>query len=156
MYLYHLISIDLESSRSCNSSHCKAYTYEPGLHCLLHQVKQSSFKKSLLPPHLQCLELLQIPNQSNIEHRTSVASNIDHIEHQSYWTLIALNIDHTKRTTRPTDNWWPTNQIKSLERQNKVFTKTPIGPCLTPQILKIITTNESKVNVILDKPSDWL
>ena len=26
MYLYHFISIDLESSRSCNSTHCKAYT----------------------------------------------------------------------------------------------------------------------------------
>ena len=27
MYIYHLISIDLQSSRSCNSSHCKAYKY---------------------------------------------------------------------------------------------------------------------------------
>jgi hypothetical protein len=26
MYLYHLISIDLQLSRSCNSMHCKAYT----------------------------------------------------------------------------------------------------------------------------------
>ena len=26
MYIFHLISIDLESSRSCNSSHCKAYS----------------------------------------------------------------------------------------------------------------------------------
>ncbi len=25
----------------------------------------------------------------------------------------------------------PTNQIKSSERQNKGFAKTPIGPCLT-------------------------
>jgi hypothetical protein len=25
MYLYHLISIDLQSSRLCNSLHCKAY-----------------------------------------------------------------------------------------------------------------------------------
>ena len=36
MYLYHFISIDLESSRSCNSTHCKAYSYEPGLHYLLN------------------------------------------------------------------------------------------------------------------------
>jgi hypothetical protein len=32
----------------------------------------------------------------------------------------------------------------------------PIGPCLTRQILKIMTTYESKATIILDKPSDWL
>ena len=42
----------------------------------------------------------------------------------------------------------PTNQTKSSERQNKVFAKTPIGPCLTPQILKTTTTTESKINLI--------
>ena len=31
MYLYHFISIDLESSRSCNSSHCKSL--QPALPC---------------------------------------------------------------------------------------------------------------------------
>ena len=42
----------------------------------------------------------------------------------------------------------PTNQTKSSERQNKVFAKTPIGPCLTPQILKTTTTTKSKINLI--------
>jgi hypothetical protein len=42
----------------------------------------------------------------------------------------------------------PTNQTKSSERQNKVFAKAPIGPCLTPQILKTTTTTESKINPI--------
>jgi hypothetical protein len=46
--------------------------------------------------------------------------------------------------TRPMNE--PTNQTKSSERQNKVFAKTPIGPCLTPQILKMTTTTESKIN----------
>ena len=69
--------------------------------------------------------------------------------------------DQTKRTikpsirTRPTDGRQPTNQIKSSERQNKVFAKTPIGPYLTFQNLKITTSTESKSNLILDKPSDW-
>ena len=40
----------------------------------------------------------------------------------------------------------PTNQTKSSERQNKVFAKAPIGPCLTPQILKTTTTTELKIN----------
>ena len=35
VYIAYLISIDLESSRSFNSSHCKAYSYDPGLHHLL-------------------------------------------------------------------------------------------------------------------------
>jgi hypothetical protein len=55
--------------------------------------------------------------------------------------------------TQPTNEL--TNQIKSSKRQNKVFAKPPIGPCLTPQILKMTTTNESKVNLILNQPSDW-
>ena len=38
----------------------------------------------------------------------------------------------------------PTNQTKSSKRQNKVFAKTPIGPCLTPQILKMTTTTNQK------------
>ena len=42
----------------------------------------------------------------------------------------------------------PTNQTKSSERQNKVFAKALIGPCLTPQILKMMTTTESKINLI--------
>jgi hypothetical protein len=54
------------------------------------------------------------------------------------------------------DNRPPTNQIKSSERQNKVFAKTPIGPCIALSNLKMTTTTESKINVILDKPSDWL
>ena len=32
MYLYHLISIDLQLSRLCNSLYYKAYSYEPGSH----------------------------------------------------------------------------------------------------------------------------
>ena len=40
----------------------------------------------------------------------------------------------------------PTNQTKSLERQNKVLTKTPIRPCLTPQILKMTTTTDTALN----------
>src|SRR6266568_4398743 len=89
MYLYHLISIDLKSSRSCNSTTLQAYSYEPGshyrialpadqsigshylLHHLLSSQSTASFKKSLLLPPLQCLKLLHLPNQSNIEHRTS-------------------------------------------------------------------------------------
>ena len=65
MYLYHLISIDLQSSCSFIPPHCKAYSYEPGSHHLLHQLlsnqSTTSFKKSLLLPYLQYLELLQIP-----------------------------------------------------------------------------------------------
>jgi hypothetical protein len=38
MYLYHSISIDLELSRSCNSTHCKAYSYNPRSHNLLSQL----------------------------------------------------------------------------------------------------------------------
>jgi len=80
MYIFHLISIDLQLSCSVNSLHCKAYSYEPGshsrialpadqsigshylLHHLLSNQSTTSFKKSLLLPPLQCLELLQIPN----------------------------------------------------------------------------------------------
>ena len=58
--------------------------------------------------------------------------------------------------TCPTNDQWLTNQNKSSERQNKVFAKVLIGPCLTLQILKMMTTNELKVNVILNKLSDWL
>ena len=32
----------------------------------------------------------------------------------------------------------------------------PIGPCLTYQILKMMTTAESKINLIFDKLSDWI
>ena len=35
-----------------------------------------------------------------------------------------------------------------MERQNKGFAKTLIGPCLTPQILKITTTTELKTNAL--------
>jgi len=53
VYIAFLISIDLESSRSFNPSHCKAYSYEPGSHHLLTNQSTTSFKKSLLLLPLQ-------------------------------------------------------------------------------------------------------
>jgi len=38
VYIAYLISIDLESSRLFNSSHCEAYSYEPGLPTVLHLI----------------------------------------------------------------------------------------------------------------------
>ena len=43
MYLYHLISIDLQSSRSCNSSHCKS------LHHIYIEALRTSLKRQ--SPH---------------------------------------------------------------------------------------------------------
>ena len=137
MYIVHLISIDLQLSRSCNSPTLHCYSYEPGSHYLLtNQLDRTtccttSFKKSLLLSPLQCLELLHLSNERTID---------------------------LSRRTYPTDNE-RTNQIKSSKRQNKVCAKTPIGPCLTCQNPKMTTsTNEShsKINLILNKPSDWI
>ncbi len=135
MYIVHLISIDLELSRSFNSPTLHCYSYEPGSHYLLtNQLDRTtccttSFKKSLLLSPLQCLELLHLSNERTID-----------LSRRPY--------------DRPTDEL--TNQIKSSERQNKVFAKTPIGPCLTCQNPKMTTTSESKINVILNQPSDWI
>ena len=126
MYLYHLISIDLESSRSCNSSHCKSLQLWARLALsAAPTVKQSSFKKSLLPPHLQCPELLHLPNGRTIEHRphrTSIASGIDHIEHRSYRTSIEPNPTVRTRPYEPdnrsNDQLANTRSIR-LDRSNR-------------------------------------
>jgi hypothetical protein len=51
IYIYHLISIDLQLSHSCNSPHCKAYSYEPGSHCLLSNYlnRTTCYTINLLP-----------------------------------------------------------------------------------------------------------
>src|SRR6266446_1239910 len=134
MYIYHLISIDLQLSRSFNSPTLYYYSYKPGSHYLLtNQLDRTtccttSFKKSLLLSPLQCLELLHLSNERTI--------------------------DPGRRRTLTDDE--RTNQIKSSKRQNKVFAKTPIGPCLTCQNPKMTTTSESKINVILNQPSNWI
>jgi hypothetical protein len=101
MYLYHFISIDLESSRSCNSTHCKAYSYEPGSHYLLSHQFTTSFKKpsqlQLPPCSVSSFFIYQTDGRLNIDriehqlHRTSIISNIDCIEHRSNRTLIEPN-----------------------------------------------------------------
>ena len=60
------LELHLQSSRSFNSSHCKAYSYEPGSHHLLTNQSTTLFKKSLLLP-LQCLELLHLLNERTID-----------------------------------------------------------------------------------------
>ena len=78
LYIVYLISIDLESSRSFNSSHCKAYSYGPGSHHLLTNQSTTSFKKSILLPPLQVFwassgylsctrDYLQISNERTID-----------------------------------------------------------------------------------------
>ena len=49
MYLYYLISIDLELSRSFNSLYYKAYSYKPGLHYLLHHLLSKLIYRIVLP-----------------------------------------------------------------------------------------------------------
>ena len=126
LYIVYLISIDLELSRLCNSLHCKAYSYKPGSHHLLTN---------------------QLPH-SRSHYFYHLCSALSFFIHQTNGRL-TLTDERTQLTNELT------NQIKSSKRQNKVFAKTPIGPCLTCQNPKIITTSESKVNLILNQPSDW-
>src|SRR6266436_8620047 len=49
MYIYHLISIDLQSSRLFNSPTLHCYSYEPGSHYLLSN--QSTYCTVNLLPH---------------------------------------------------------------------------------------------------------
>jgi hypothetical protein len=96
---------------------------------------------------LQCLELLQIPNGRTIEyqsHRTSTASNIDHIEHRSHWTSITSNIDRTEpNRTNPTvriltsfkyqTNRTSKNRTSSVEhRTSNIEHRTSIKPTAQP------------------------
>ena len=77
MYIYYLISIDLQLSRSFNSSHCKAYSYKPGSHCLLsNYLNRTTCCTINLLPHLRshyfyylckCLELLHLLNERTID-----------------------------------------------------------------------------------------
>src|SRR5712675_24652 len=74
MYLYHLISIDLQLSHSFNSPTLHCYSYEPGSHYLLSNqstyctIKSiTSFKKSLLLSPLQYLKLLHLSNERTID-----------------------------------------------------------------------------------------
>ena len=100
----------------------QACSYEAGSHYLLTNQPTISFQKVLNYFYHLCSV------SSFFIYQTNVRSN------QAY------------EPARPTNK--PTNQIKSSERQNKVFAKTPIGPFLTPQILKMTTTNELKINLI--------
>ena len=71
VYIQSLQSYTLQSSRSCNSSHCRAYSYEPGLPTVLHLIFTQPLlsnlsailfqKPSKLPlPPLQYLKLLYL------------------------------------------------------------------------------------------------
>ena len=101
-----------------------------GSHYLLSHQSTTSFKKSLLLPPLQCLELLHLPNGRTIEHwsyRTSIASNIDHIEHRLHWTSIESNIDWTEPDrTNPTVRTRPPSNTKPIEhRTSKIEHQKP-------------------------------
>src|SRR6266705_4978669 len=80
VYLYHSISIDLESSRSCKPTTQQAYSYDPGSHYLLTNQFTISFQE---PPGttfttLQCPKLLHLPNdqlnQANEPARPTIES----------------------------------------------------------------------------------
>jgi len=88
IYIFHFMSIDLQSSRSFFSSHYKAYSYEPGSHYLLSN--QSTCCTINLLPRLRShyffhlckyLKLLYLLNGRTIEHQSNQTSNINHIEH---------------------------------------------------------------------------
>jgi len=93
VYLVHLISIDLELSRSFNSPTLHCYSYESGLHYLLNQ---------------SIYYLIYEVTTS-----TTFASVLSFFTYQMNGRLHLTD----KRTQQMNE---PTNQIKSLERQNKV------------------------------------
>jgi hypothetical protein len=83
-YHLHLLRVYIEalelhsqSSRSFNSSHCKAYSYEPGSHYLLtNQSDRTTCCTINLLPHsrshyfyhlCKCLELLHLSNERTID-----------------------------------------------------------------------------------------
>jgi len=105
MYIVHLISIDLQSSRSLNSPTLHCYSYEPGSHYLLSNQStcctinllprsrshyfsypcsvSSFFRVPLLYSWLSSFTKRTDDRtliKSNIEHRTSNTSNIDRTE----------------------------------------------------------------------------
>ena len=88
-------------------------------------------------------------------HRTSIISNIDYIEHWKRRISNISNIDRTEpdrttpdRTTDRRTNW-------RIKRQNKVLPRRQLDPTWPVKILKMTTTSESKVSLILSQPSDW-
>ena len=86
MYIYHLFSIVLQSSCSCNSSHCKAYSYKPGLPTVLHLIFTfSAYWAINLLPHSRShyfFHLCSVSSffkyqiKSKIEHRTSIKPSV--------------------------------------------------------------------------------
>jgi hypothetical protein len=142
LYSLHLPLIYIEtlelhskSSRSLNSPTLQslqlwariALPAEQSIY-LLHNQSTTSFKKSLLLLPLQYLELLHFIKRTD---------------------------DRPQLTDVPD---WRTNwRIKSKVRNVKIrFSPSyQLDPAWPVKILKITTTNESKVNLILNQPSNW-
>ena len=81
------------------------------------------------------------------------------------YSWLPLNIKRTDdqrwRTIGPDRRTRPTNELTNqIKRQNKVTPRRYLDPNLDPywpvKIPKITTSTESKINLILDKPSDWI
>src|SRR6266702_2611948 len=109
VYLYHSISIDLESSRSCNSTTLQAYSYDPGLLYLLTNQSTISFQSLLelllLPCSVPNFFEYQTNRTSNIEHRTS------NIERRT------SNVEHRKSNIEPSIRISPTDERTDQSNQ---------------------------------------
>ena len=112
--------------------------------------QQSPQQSPQLPPQQSPQQSPQYPLQQNgsTERSRGVVIPKEEIIETSDEDETRADIGGSRQVDSSGNQDEPTNQTKSSERQNKVFAKAPIGPCLTPQILKMTTTTESKINPI--------
>ena len=129
MYIYHLISIDLELSRSLNSPTLALLQLWVRIALPAKLINLLPYLRSHYFYHLcKCLELLYLPNE---------------------------------RTVAPGRRTYPTDERTDESKNVKIRFRQDanLGPCLTCQILKMITNTDGphlKFNLILEKPSDWM
>jgi hypothetical protein len=123
-YVYiEALELHLQSSRLCNSSHCKAYSYEPGSHylltnhldrttcCTIYQSNQAptSFKKSLL------LLSLQVSRASSFIKRTDDRPRLTTVPDRRTNWRIKSRVRNVKIRFSPShqlDPAWPVKILK--------------------------------------------
>jgi len=117
LYIVSLISIDLELSRSFNSSHCKAYSYKPGSHCLLsNYLNRTTCCTINLLPHLRSHYFYYL------------CKCFEPLPGTSLVLVITFKYQTNERSTLTDDRTRPTNELTNQKRQNKVLPRRQLDP----------------------------